>query len=517
MSRTEAAAPSSPPAQSAGPGGTGPSLGLVASMVGVLAGVVGFVGSWRPSLWSDEVATLSAAERSPAQLWALVQQLDAVHATYYALVHAWTSLVGTSPVALRLPSALAVAAAAAGTVVLGSRLADLRTGAVAGAALALLPRAAWAATEARPWALTLAVAVWAGVALHAALERPSWRRWVVYGVLGALGVAVNVYLVLLWLAHGLTVALVRRDRLGAWILTGAVAAVPVAGVGWLALHQSGQLGAGDLGALALVRSVVVNQWFLGDTPTPTSGAGASDPAAWKYAAVALAALGWVLALLGAWRSRTRRPALLAWALPWLLVPTAALVGLAVADPSLYNPRYLTFCAPALCLLVAAGAVSLPRRAAVAVGVAAVLLVAPVWASQRGTLAKSGADLALVAEQLRARARPGDAVYWGPRDDAVDGTVRRSLRTVALGYPGSVEGLVDVTLAQDPARGRTLFGTSRELAASIAQLKDVGTVWVVRRQDRVDEAARDDALLATMGFRPVWSWRGSQTEVVEMRR
>jgi mannosyltransferase len=204
-------------------------------------------------------------------------------------------------------------------------------------------------------------------------------------------------------------------------------------------------------------------------------------------------------------------------LPWLVAPTVGLVALALTDPSLYNPRYLTFCTPALALLVAAGGVALPRRATVAAAVVAGLLVVPVWTSQRGTLAKSGADLVLVAEQLQARARPGDAVYWGPRDDAVGGSVHRSLRTVALGYPDSVGDLVDVTLDEDPARGRTLFGTSRELAASTARLQAVDTLWVVRRQDRVAEGARDDALLSREGFRAVWSWRGSQTEVVEMRR
>lgn len=484
--------------------------------VALVAGVVGYLGAWHVSLWSDEVATISAARRTPGELMALLGHVDAVHGLYYAGMHAWVAAFGAGPASIRLASALAVAVGAAGVVVLGTRVANARVGVVAGLAFALLPRVTWAAVEARSWAATLALAVWATVALHRAVSSRRTSAWVLYGLLGALAVATNIYLVMLWLAHGITVLVIARDRLRPWVATACVAALAAGGVVLAATRQAGQLGSTDLTPVRLVRMVVVNQWFLGETPTPTSGAGAVDTELWKISSVALAALAWCVIGFAVVRARGARPALLAWTLPWLLVPSVLLVAAALVRPSLYNPRYLTFCAPAVALLLAAGLCELRRRAMVAVSVALVLLAAPVYVSQRAVLAKSSADLSLVAAELRSRTSQGDAVYYGPRDPAVDGLVRRSLRTVALGYPASVRGLRDIALVADPATSETLFGTSRPLGPALERLPDHGTLWVVRREDQPDAAA-DDRTLRDAGLRVVGTWRGPQTEIVELRR
>jgi len=333
-------------------------------------------------------------------------------------------------------------------------------------------------------------------------------------------VATNIYLLMLWAAHGLTVLLVARDRLRLWILTVFLAGVAAGGVVLAAAGQGGQLGSADLTPGRLVRNVLVNQWFLGETPTPTTGSGLGWSGwadTWKLAAVSLAAAAWLLVAIGivhAWRSR---PSLLSWTLPWLMVPTLLVISAALVRPSLYNPRYLTFCAPALALLIGYGLGELGHRRALAVAVALVLLAAPVYVSQRGVLAKSSSDLALVADQLRARAHPGDAVYYGPRDPAVDGRVFRSLRTVGIGYPDAVRGLKDISLVDTPAAGATLFGTSQTLAASTDELTDHSTLWVVRRRDRPTESADEDATLQGKGFSAVSTWTGPQTEIVELRR
>ncbi len=96
----------------------GPRDALLLPLVGLLATAVVALGSWRPSLWTDEAATLSAAQRSRRDLWRMLQHLDAVHGLYYAAMHVWTQVAGTSPLALRLPSAVAVGACAVGVLVL---------------------------------------------------------------------------------------------------------------------------------------------------------------------------------------------------------------------------------------------------------------------------------------------------------------------------------------------------------------------------------------------------------------
>lgn len=501
-------------------------------------------GAGSVSLWSDEVATISAAQRDLGDLDRMLARIDAVHGAYYVLMHGWLELVGASPFLVRVPSALAVGAAVAGVHVLGARLAGPRTGLVAAVVLALLPRATWAGIEARPSALTLAAAVACTLALHAATSRAGRRYWVVYALALAAAVAVNIYLVLLAAAHAVTLLLVRRSVRPLVPLAAATAAALVltAPVLWRAAHQGGQLGTSRFGVLGLARNVLVNQWFLGETPTATTGSGAQTAGAlepanlWKLAAVLLALACWALvarAVVRAVRSvgvppgapagaPARDPGgarVVAWALPWIAVPTALVLGGAAVSPSLYNARYLGFCTPAVALLVAAGLRGLRGRVVVGALTGVAVLAAPVYVSQRTPTAKSGADWALVAEVVAARAEPGDGVYFGPRDALPPGatTVPRSLRTIRLGYPDAFEGLRDVTRSASPEDSATLFGLAVPLASSADALEDLDVVWVVRRQDRPEAALADEALLREAGFtvRPVWD--GPQTEVLEARR
>lgn len=481
------------------------------------------LGSWHPSLWSDEAATISAAQRGYGDLLRMVDHIDAVHGTYYALMHPWVALVGTSPLGLRLPSALAVGAAVAGVHVLAGRLAGPRVALLAALATALLPRVTWAGVEARPFALAMALGVWATVLLESAVRRGGAARWTGYAVLLGLGAAINMYVALLGVAHALTLVALRERRvLRPLLLAGVGAAAIVSPVLALAAGQSGQLGVQRRGPLGLARDVLVDQWFLGETPTPTTASGASgvdllDPTTlWKPAAVVLALVGWSLVVTAVVRRR-RHPALVAWALPWLVLPPLVVLAASVASPDLYNSRYFAICAPALALLVGAALADLRTRTAVAAATALVVLAAPVYVSQRTVTAKSGADWSMVATELQGRTHPGDAVYFGPRDDLVDGVAKRSLRTASIAYPEPYRGLVDVTLIDSPADGATLFGTSAALATRVDRLADVDTLWVVRRQDRAAEAEQDDRLLAELGFTVADRWDGPQTQVLELHR
>lgn len=493
--------------------------------LGVAAAALAALWSWHVSLWSDEAATISAATRSLSELWRLLGTIDAVHGTYYVLMHGWVSLTGIGAVALRLPSALAVGAAVAGTYVLVTRLSDRRTAMAAAIVLAVLPRMTWAGIEARPFALSIALAVWSTVALEVALRRRAGRWYAAYAVLLALATAVNLYVVLIAGAHAVTVLAQRDARaLRRFALAVVAAVAATAPISVTALGQGGQLGERHRGLVTWLRSVAVDQWFLGETPTPTTQSGtahlvlSSADQWWKLTSVALAAVCWVVILRAVLRHRdgaTRR--LLVWALPWTIVPTVLVVAAAVVSPTLYNSRYLGFSGPAVAILVAAGLRGLRARSVVALGVVGTLLVVPVYASQRTVTAKNGVDWVLAAAWLDGRTTPGDGVYFGPRDDLVDGVATRSLRTVSLAYPEPFTGLVDVTLLAGPVEGATLFGTSRSLEASIDRLDGLDRVWVLRREDRPADAAVEDRLLSEAGFAVVDRWLGPQTEVLELER
>ena len=504
------------------------SPAVTAAVLGLLATVLAGIGSWSVSLWSDETATISAASRSPDDLWRLLGHIDAVHGTYYALMNTWVGVFGASPFSLRLPSALTVGVATSGVYVLMRRL-DPRAAVWAAVAFALLPRVTWAGIEARPSAFGIALAVWLTVVLHQAVTGGSRRLYAVYAVLLALAVAANVYVALIAAAHGVTLLVRPRLRRAlpaftAAAVSGALLVTPLLRV---VLGQGGQLGEADRGLLGTARNVAVNQWFLGETPTPTTDSGArlvlADPGdvAWKLAAVALALSCWLLvaravaAVPG--EGSPSRADLLAWTVPWLVIPTLLVLLGSLASPALYNARYLGFCAPAVAMLVAAGATSLTRRPAVAVSVVLLVLVAPVYHSQRTVSAKSGTDWAQVADLLEERTAPGDGVYFGPREDPRDGTVLRSLRTVSIAYPGPFEGLTDVTLVASPEEGATLFGTSGTLDAHLDRLERIDTLWVLRRQDRPVDAAAEDALLRDAGFRVLEVWDLPRTQVLELTR
>ena len=87
-------------------------------IAGLAATTVGAAGSWRPSFWFDESATIAGADRSIIDILRLVPNFDAVHGLYYLAMHAWFRLVPINEFTARLPSAIAVGVGAAGLVVL---------------------------------------------------------------------------------------------------------------------------------------------------------------------------------------------------------------------------------------------------------------------------------------------------------------------------------------------------------------------------------------------------------------
>src|SRR5438094_5648890 len=150
-------------------------------------------------------------------------------------MHAWTALAGTSAAALRLPSLLAMAAAAVVTAAIGGRLAragrlptPALTGVVAGLLFVAAPQVSRYAQDARAYGLVTMCATVATYLLLRALTDGRWRWWTAYG---AAIVAVGLFNLLAFLlvgAHGVTVWIARARQRAA----GAQHPVPVSR--WLA-------------------------------------------------------------------------------------------------------------------------------------------------------------------------------------------------------------------------------------------------------------------------------------------
>ncbi|MBC7594696.1 MAG: glycosyltransferase family 39 protein [Kineosporiaceae bacterium] len=501
-------------------------------VIGLIASAVGFAWSWVPSLWTDEVATLTAASMPWADLWSLLHHIDAVHGLYYAFAHVWLDAFGASAIALRLPSALAIGAAASGVYLLGRELAGHRTGLWAAVVLTALPRSTWAAVEGRSYALTILVGVWATYVLIRMLRHPSRAGWAVYCVAIVIGTVLNIYVVLLIPAHGVALILTRgrRDRfLRRWSVVAGVSGASTLPFLVYAAGQAGQLGEPTGGLFSTARQVIVNQYFLGQTPTLTTGRAVDAQLpllaeTWRPASIVLAVLSialiatsaWLAGRKAGWRlgSDTARPWV--WGLSLTVVPTVLVVAYALAiSPSFYSPRYLAFTVVGLALLLGAALRTMGPRSVVMVVVLLGLLATPVYVSQRSAFAKSATDWSAASDYTEHRAKPGDGVYFTPRYDTGSIIVKRTSRSVAVAYPEAFSGLKDLTVVSTPERNHDLTGTSRRLEDSTAELERVTRVWVVARSDY--DLTSDERTLERAGFAQASTWTGPLTTVIEFAR
>ncbi|AZS35606.1 hypothetical protein CVS47_00198 [Microbacterium lemovicicum] len=484
--------------------------------------LVGVTPSWSISLWTDEAVTISAAERSPAQLLGLLSNIDAVHGAYYFLMYGWVQLTGIGAVGLRFPSAVALAGTCVGVLFLVRRLATPSTAITASAVAALLPRLAWAGIEARPFIFSALAAVWSTWALVRAWQAGSKRLpWVAYTLLAIAAVFFNIYLVFLVAGHGVTLA-VRRSPRRVWIGWAVSTAVTAAAtLPFLALvrSQQSQLGTGgDRNPLSLLRKVLVNQLYLGETPND-----AALPSlfgiAWQAAAILLGLSGAVimaLAILRPARPGDMKRELLAVALPWLALPTVAIALYAIIVAPVYQPRYFTFTAPAAAVLIALGLRSLRRRLAVVIGAICLIGCLIVLASQRTPFSKSGSDWSAAAAIVGEYAQPGDAVYFSPRYDA--SLVSLTARRIAEAYPGNFQGLTDLTLRKTGAETDSLDGVSVQLSEVQNELAGYAHIWMLYGDRYPQNVVADGkALIEEAGFDGSVRWSGPNVTVIEYTR
>ncbi|WP_430497663.1 glycosyltransferase family 39 protein [Micromonospora trifolii] len=371
---------------------------------------VTLTGLGSAQLWRDELATWSAATRSPGDLARLAGTIDAATGPYYLLMHLWTRVFGDSTIALRVPAVLAMTVAAGLLAVLGARLVDRRGGLFAGLLFAVLPGTSRYGQEARPYALATMLAVLATLLLVTALRRPSWARWAGYAAaVAALGLIHLIALTVL-AAHALVVLIawwrgpapagiatpaqpdVERDRrVWRWL----VAVVPVALLASPLLVKARTQQSRQLNWVHLAR--------LDDLTALPGGVAQSSVVGGLL--VGVAALG---------AARLGRRALLP--VSAVLLPVLLLFAAGTVVP-LWVPRYLVFVVPFACLLAGAALAAVAAPAALVVVVLAGLLGLPDQAALRRTHEwprSAPLDYAGAARVIADGQRPGDAVVYSPR-------------------------------------------------------------------------------------------------------
>ncbi|MFI6523866.1 glycosyltransferase family 39 protein [Streptomyces uncialis] len=375
------------------------------------------------AVWHDEAVTIGVASRDLPDVWETLERVDAVHGLYYLLTHGLFSFFGTDVIVLRLPSVLAMAAAAAGIAMLGLRLAGPRAGLCAGVVFALLPEVQQYAQEGRSYALVCALVFWATYALVRAVERGGRSPWAVYAALMLAACWMHEFAVLALPAHALVVP---RTIRGAWGRATVCVAVGLAPLVLVSVRQSPQVG-----------------WL--DATSPDEYAHFA-----LMAGVALAAAWAVLA--GRRRARTAREAVLVvLGLGLFLAPTGLLMLLSLARP-LYLDRYVLYGTAGLALLLGAVLDRILRlgpwlrTGAVLAAVAVCTGWVPTALDLRTPASRSD-DVTALATALRETARPGDGVVYL--------SVKRRAWELAGHTP--VAG-TDLARERGPAASHSLYGT-----------------------------------------------------------
>jgi mannosyltransferase len=443
-------------------------------------------GITAPAYWGDEADTVSAVSRSLPQLLSMLRHVDAVHGLYYLALWPVAKVLGTGELATRLPSALAMAAAALGVAAIARRLVSTRAAWCAGLLVAAYPVVSAQAHDARPYGMVTAAAVLASYLLIRALEDPRWGWFAAYGGALALLGYLELFGLLLIPAHAVTMAgFYRRGgrarsmrRPGRWLVTVmlAVAAVlPVVALGWQQRAQIGwiakptwhdalgavvSLGAGSVALAVVIGLLTVAGVRPGAAraaagrarprragPTragPGSHAEAAQPTVWPWASAAGRPVTWL-------------------ALPWLALPPALLLLASEVQPA-YNFRYLVFCLPAVALLAGAGMAALGTATRVIALALVVALAAPAQVSIR----TPGTGMRTVAGFLAARARPDDAVIY-PGE---------GVPPWYLAYPDPLGRMHDIWMAgSGPATGR-LYGVRVTGPVLLQRERTVCRIWAV---------------------------------------
>ncbi|MBV7698452.1 glycosyltransferase family 39 protein [Streptomyces sp. TRM70350] len=391
------------------------------------------LGLWRidrqDSMWRDESVTYQVAHRSLGELFGLLCHIDAVHGLYYLLMHGVFVLWDGGLVALRLPSVLATAMAAAGVGAIGARLAGRPTGVIAGLVFALLPVTQHYAQEGRSYALVTAGVTWATYMFLRGCRDPRARWWTLYGVVLGLACWLHEFAALAIVAHGLTLWRLRvSQRL--WRCWG-ISAVGV--------------------SLCLLPLAAVS---AGQADEQLGWLGRPGLTSWlQFAGISI--VGWLLCRFLV--RRTGRRDLAAMALPMLVAPAGLLMAVSLVKPW-YVERYVLYGMTGLALPAGAAlawAVEQRHRLVpvarvltgclVAVATIAVLLP---WSLFVRTPESRKDDAVAVAEAVARSADEGDGVLFMP--------ARR--REWLLSYPTVLGRLDDLALAESPSVSRTLQGT-----------------------------------------------------------
>lgn len=330
---------------------------LVASVGATVAIAVWWTLRLTQGFVVDETLTAWITSDGLDDAWTRTYEFQGNSPVYFCLLWFWRQLVGSSELALRLPSVVAVLAAARIVYSMGRELRDRTTGAVAAFVLVSAANIVMRASTARPYGLQIllvTISTWALLRWSQRHRRSDAITWILTGVAA---IYMQPFAMLIFAAHGVHLLAVRRRHDGppsghllGLAVVAAAAAAPLVPQLWDIARRSESL-------------VITTQPDVGDLVAVFA----------PLTAVGALALGTLVARRwqgGLDLTDTRHVAVVAWA----AVPATLMFAAShLTGRSVWVARYLAFVTPGVALgiaLVLAGVGTLNgRRVAVAALVA----------------------------------------------------------------------------------------------------------------------------------------------------
>jgi mannosyltransferase len=411
------------------------AVGRLAWVLPLLAGAsMGFIRPTWANLSGSELGMWAAAQVGWADLKGFLHELDS---PYVVPLWAWAKIAGNSDVALRLPSIVFIAAAAAMIGLIGVRLTTPKVGFIAGLLFAALPATTRFAQDAGPLAAAVFAATLATLCLVRLLDSPRVVTALAYAAACTLLLAFGLGAAPVLLSHLVAVVAMRRRALAYWLVAACVAALPAIVLYARVFHGPPRSTAvtPDLLALAMGGTIIV---------------------------------GGVLMGLASVSFSTQKPALLFSS--WALVPPLAAIAISSATGRSVLP-YAMLAMPAWALLAAMSLRSVPMVRSVVV---LVLLVALGSSAHRTFRSPAGHGLAAaeLTDTIARQVQAEDAIVFGGTDaEALLG------RDLVARYLAPSRRPADLMLVSGPRqRGRLYPAECPDPAQCLAPAQ---RIWVVR--------------------------------------
>jgi len=360
-------------------------------------------------------------------------------------------------------------------------------------------------------------AVWLTVLLVHTTRRNNVWLWLSYAIALAASVLLDVYLALMLLAHSAFMLIYRRSRpiivrfaIASAAACGAV--VPFVREAMGQVHQI--IWIAPVGHRT-IEDVAIQQYFERSPPFTIVSA----------LVVATAIVVW---LCTSARLVQGDRQLLTLTVGWLVVPTAVILVWSAFVVPIYTPRYLSFTAPAIALVLGVcigGLAVKPWVAAVLLSVFALAAAPNYLLVQRGPYAKYGMDYSQVADLITAKAAPGDCLL-------VNDTVTfmpAPMRPLLAARPDAYRPLADVSLWQRATDRNHVFDTNLIPEASAGPLSDCRIVWIITQSDPAQPAHEQNPAMPPgplfggtpafsvprdLGFRLTERWQFNLVQVIK---